>query len=213
MIKLLERQRLRSLSARLSRWQKIALSLFISVLILNFTTPYDSSIRSFFRFQHSVIEDYYQSQRPTDGWLYRKPQYPIDPDNDVGLIIKTGYGTKHRIPLALRALGNESLFADVLVVQDFPVLPEQKHWHLTNGKPVSVVDILGWNMQRGALKGREHLERISKYTNLADAVEAEEWVLSEGLGKTIGWELDAMKVCAYIPCFHNIGGYFVLYDG
>ncbi|KAI1148326.1 family 31 glycosyltransferase [Nemania diffusa] len=190
---LVERHTLRSLSTRLSRWQKIALGFFISVFVIYVTSPYDSSLRAFFRFQHSVATDYYQSVRPSDGWLYRRQRYPIDPNNDIGLIVKTGYGTKHRMPLALRALSNESFFPDIVVVQDFPVIEEQKYYNLSNGKGMDVVDILGWNMERGALKGRGHLERIQKYTNLADAVEAEEWVLSEGLGKAIGWELDAMK--------------------
>ncbi|KAI8629207.1 glycosyltransferase family 31 protein [Xylariaceae sp. FL1651] len=190
---LVERHKLRSLSTRLSRWQKIALGLFISFFVIYITTPYDGSLRSFFRFQHNVIENYYQGQHPSDAWLFRKPRYPIDLNSDVGVIIKTGYGTKQRIPVALKALSNESFFADTLVVQDFPVLPDQKHYTLANGKNVSVVDIIGWNLKRGALKGREHLERIYKYKNLAAAVEDEEWVLSEGMGKAIGWELDAMK--------------------
>ncbi|KAI0550586.1 family 31 glycosyltransferase [Xylaria curta] len=194
---LVGRHELRSLSARLSRWQKIALGLFISFVVIYVTSPYDGSLRAFFRFQHSVAVDYYQSKRPSDGWLYRKQHYPIDPNHDIGVIIKTGYGTKHRMPQALRALSNESFFPDVLVVQDFPVIPEQKHYNLSNdrtvGKGLEIIDILGWNLERGALKGREHLERIYKYRNLRDAVEAEEWVLSEGLGRTIGWELDAMK--------------------
>lgn len=200
---LVERYKLRSIGARLSRWQKIALGFFISLFVIYVTSPYDGSLRAFFRFQHSVVTDYYQSQRPSDGWLYRKQHYPIDPNNDIGLIVKTGYGTKHRMPLALRALSNESFFPDIVVVQDFPVIPEQKYYNLTNGKGMEVVDILGWNLERGALKGREHLERIYKYTNLADAVEAEEWVLSEGLGKTIGWELDAMKV--WLHLFYFLG--------
>ncbi|KAI1331008.1 glycosyltransferase family 31 protein [Xylariaceae sp. FL0255] len=186
-------KRLRSLGNRLSRWQKIVLSLFLTVFFFYITSPYDSRLRSFFRFQKSSFTDFYQSRFPTDSWLFRKQRYPIDLDKDVGVIIKTGYGTKSRIGLSLQALSNETFFPDILVVQDFPVLPEQRHYNLTNGKAVDVVDILGWNLERGALKGREHLERIHKYTNLADAVEAEEWVLSEGLGRHIGWELDAMK--------------------
>lgn len=190
---LVGRHELRSLSARLTRLQKIALGLFLSFFAIYVTSPYDSSLRSFFRFQKTVVTNYYQGQYPSDGWLYRKQYYPIDPDNDIGLIIKTGYGTKHRMPVVLRALSNESFFPDTVVVQDFPFIPEQKYYNLTNGKGVDVVNILGWNLERGALKGREHLERIGKYKNLADAVEAEEWALSEGLGKAIGWELDAMK--------------------
>lgn len=191
---LVGRHELRSLSARLTRLQKIALGLFFSFFIIYTTSPYDSSLRSFFRFQKTVVQNYYQGQHPSDGWLYRKQHYPIDPDKDIGLIIKTGYGTKHRLPVVLRALSNESFFPDTVVVQDFPFIPEQKYYNYTNGQGVDVVNILGWNLERGALKGREHLERIGKYKNLADAVEAEEWALSEGLGRAIGWELDAMKV-------------------
>ncbi|KAI0202343.1 family 31 glycosyltransferase [Astrocystis sublimbata] len=194
---LIGRHELRSLSARLSRWQKLALGLFISFYVIYITSAYDGSLRAFFRFQHSVVTDYYQSQRPSDGWLYRRQHYPVDLDNEVGLIIKTGYGTKYRMPLALRALSNESFFPDIAVVQDFPVQPDQRSYNLSNGKTfksgINVVDILGWNLDRGALKGREHLERIYKYKNLRDAIEAEEWALSEGLGKAMGWELDAMK--------------------
>ncbi|KAI1185375.1 family 31 glycosyltransferase [Nemania serpens] len=190
---LVERHKLRALSAHLSRWQKIAVGLFIALSVIYVTSPYDSSLRSFFRFQHNVVRDHYQSQRPSDGWLYRRQRYPIDPNDDIGLIIKTGYGTKHRVPVSLRALSNESFFPDTVIVQDFPPIREQRYYNLTNGKGVDVVDILGWNLKRGALKGREHLERIYKYKNLAAAVEEEEWVLSEGLGKKIGWELDAMK--------------------
>ncbi|KAI1169826.1 family 31 glycosyltransferase [Nemania sp. FL0916] len=190
---LVERHTLRSLSARLTRWQKIALGLFVSIFVIYVTSPYDGSLRAFFRFQKNVVTDYYQSQLPSDGWLYRKQHYPIDPNKDIGLIVKTGYGTKHRMPLALQALKNESFTPDIIVVQDFPVIPEQHRYNVTENKSIEVVDILGWNLGRGALKGREHLERIYKYKNLADAVDEEEWVLSEGLGRAIGWELDAMK--------------------
>ncbi|KAI0165635.1 glycosyltransferase family 31 protein [Xylariaceae sp. FL1272] len=188
------RKRLRSMSNRLSRLQKIALSLVVATFFIYIVSPYDSAFRAFFRFQGTVVVDYYQSHYPSSGsWLYRRQRYPVDLDNEVGVIIKTGYGTKHRIGTSLKALSNETFFPDILVVQDFPVLPEQGKYQLTNGKKVHTVDIIGWNLERGALKGREHLERIAKYTNLADAVEAEEWALSEGLGRHIGWELDAMK--------------------
>ncbi|KAI1433296.1 family 31 glycosyltransferase [Xylaria sp. CBS 124048] len=190
---LVDRHQLRSLGARLSRWQKLAIGLVLSFFVIYTSSSYDSSLRAFFRFQSNVVANYYQNQRPSDSWLYKKPRYPIDPDNDIGLIIKTGYGTKHRLPVALGALSNESFFPDIIVVQDFPPIPEQMHYRLTNGKHVPVIDVLGWNLERGALKGREHLERIFKYRNLADAIEAEEWALADGLGKAFGWELDAMK--------------------
>ncbi|KAI5921590.1 family 31 glycosyltransferase [Camillea tinctor] len=190
---MVERQRLRSCSKRFTRGQKITLGLLVFLIILYTAMPYDSPARSFFRFQHNVIEDYMQSQYPSDSWLYKKQRYPLDFDYDVGVIVKTGYGTRHRVKRSLQALSNETFFGDTLVVQDFPVMNDQKSYTLSNGKEVPVIDIIGWNLARGALKGKEHLERVMKYKNLGEAVKAEEWVLSDGLGKDMGWELDAMK--------------------
>ncbi|KAI1386889.1 glycosyltransferase family 31 protein [Hypoxylon trugodes] len=188
-----ERRSIRSCISRISRPQKIILGVFAFLFIIYSLTPYDSRARSFFRFQHNVIEDYYQNVHPTDSWLYKTQPYPIDPQNDVAIIVKTGFGTRRRVPAALEALSNESFFADTIVAQDFPLLPDQKNYTLKNGKEVPVIDIIGWNLERGALKGQEQQERIMKYENLADAVDGEEWMLADGLGKDMGWELDAMK--------------------
>ncbi|RYO75450.1 hypothetical protein DL766_002537 [Monosporascus sp. MC13-8B] len=92
------------------------------------------------------------------------------------------------------ALSNETFFSDTIVVQDFPVVEEsQKNYSLANGKAVPAIDIIGWNLKRGALNGTQNLERMRKYKHLADAVGAEEWMLADGIGRNMGWELDAMK--------------------
>ncbi|CAJ2513012.1 Uu.00g011310.m01.CDS01 [Anthostomella pinea] len=190
---MVEQRRLRSLAKRLSRGQKITLGIVLCLFIVYVSTSYDSRLRSFLRFEHNVVEDYFQEHHPSDSWLFKKQRYPIDPDKDVGIILKTGYGTRNRVPVAIEALNNESFFADTLVVQDFPPIQSQLHYALSNGKDIPVVDIIGWNLERGALKGKGHTERILKYKNMAEAIEAEEWALSDGLGKDMGWELDAMK--------------------
>lgn len=189
-----ERRSLRSCITRPSRPQKIGLAAFAFLFVLYNLLPYDSPPRSFFRFQHNVIQDYYQNVLPSDSWLYKPQPYPIDPNNDIGIIVKTGFGTRKRISAALQALSNESFFADTIVVQDFPLLDDQRNFTLANGKEVPVIDIIGWNLERGALKGQEQQERVMKYSTLAEAVEGEEWMLADGLGKAMGWELDAMKV-------------------
>ncbi|KAI1375616.1 glycosyltransferase family 31 protein [Hypoxylon crocopeplum] len=188
-----ERRSLRSCITRPTRPQKIVLGLLAFLFILYTLTPYDSLPRSFFRFQHNVLQDYYQNVHPSDSWLFKPPPYPVDPDNDIAIIVKTGYGTRKRVSKALQALSNESFFADTIVTQDFPLLPDQKNFTLANGKEVPIIDIIGWNLERGALKGQEQQERVMKYTTLAEAVEGEEWMLADGLGKDMGWELDAMK--------------------
>ncbi|KAI1077147.1 glycosyltransferase family 31 protein [Whalleya microplaca] len=193
MMGVVERTSLRSCGLRLSRSQKIILAVFSFLFIVYSLTPYDSRLRSFFRFQHNIVQDYYQNNHPTDAWLLKKPAYPIDPDSDVGIIVKTGYGTRGRVSTALRALRNESFLADTIVVQDFPLLQDQKNFTLDDGKEIPIIDIIGWNLARGAFKSQAHKERVAKYLTLADAVNADEWVLADGLGRDMGWELDAMK--------------------
>ncbi|KAI2783465.1 glycosyltransferase family 31 protein [Daldinia loculata] len=188
-----ERRSIRSCITRMSRPQKIGLGVLVFLFILYSLTPYDSRPRSFFRFQHNVIQDYYQNALPSDSWLFKPQPYPIDPNNDIGIVIKTGFGTKKRVPAALQALGSESLNTDTIVVQDFPLFPDQKNYTLASGKEVPVIDIIGWNLERGSLRGQEQQERVMKYINLADAVDGEEWMLADTLGKDMGWELDAMK--------------------
>ncbi|KAI1415618.1 glycosyltransferase family 31 protein [Hypoxylon sp. FL1857] len=190
---LAERRSLRSCITRPSRPQKITLAVVAFLFIIYNLTPYDSRPRSFLRFQHNVIEDYYQNVHPSDSWLFKPQAYPINPDNDIAIVIKTGFGTKQRVSAALQALSNESFFADTIVTQDFPLLPDQKNYTLANGKEVPVIDIIGWNLERGALKGQEQQERVMKYTTLSEAIEGEEWMLADGIGKDMGWELDAMK--------------------
>lgn len=193
-----ERNGIRSCS-RLTRFQKIALAVFTVIFVSYHITPYDSRARAFFRFQQNNVEDYIQNNYPSDSWLFRKQWYPIDPDQDIGIILKTGYGTKNRVEAALQALSGESFFGDTVVVQDFPVMVKEQNYNFTNGKEIPVIDIIGWNLERGNLNGTKHLERMGKYKHLAEAIEAEEWVLSDGIGKDMGWELDSMKVRQLMP--------------
>ncbi|KAI0485144.1 family 31 glycosyltransferase [Xylariaceae sp. FL0804] len=190
---LAERQRLRPFSKRLTRNQKITIVTTVLLFFLYITSPYDSRVRSFARFSHNSLQDYWQNHHPSDAWLFRKQRYPIDPDKDVGVILKTGYGTRHRIPVALEALGNETFFADTVIVQDFPVLDDQRNYRAIDGKEVPTVDIIGWGLENGVMRTSLHRERVLKYKSMTEAIEAEEWMLSDILGKDMGWELDAMK--------------------
>ncbi|KAI1467505.1 glycosyltransferase family 31 protein [Daldinia caldariorum] len=201
MMGIVERRSIRACFTRLSRSHKIGLGLLAFLLILYNLTPYDSPPRSFFRFQHNVMQDYYQNTLPSDSWLYKPQPYPIDPVNDIGIVIKTGFGTRGRVPAALKALSSESLNADTIVVQDFPLFPNQKNYTLDNGKEVPVIDIIGWNLERGALGGQEQQQRVLKYITLAEAVDGEEWMLADTIGKDMGWELDAMK---FLPSLEYI---------
>lgn len=182
---------------RASRSRVSLLAFFAFLFMVYIVSPYDGRLRSFLRFQHTVVSDYIQHKYPSDKWLFRTQPYPIDPATDIGIVIKTGYGTRKRVPRVLAALGNETFDADVMIVQDYPVIAHENTYNSSSGKSVPVVDIIGWMLDTKKLAGKEHVERIAKYRQLADAIDAEEWFLSDGLSKTMGWELDAMKVCGF----------------
>ena len=180
--------------SRLTRLHKTLIAVFGFLLITYYLTPLDSPTRSFFRFTSNNIEDYRQTTFTDGSWALGKQKYPVNPAEDIGIVLKTGFGTRKRVEPALEALSNETLFTDIVVVQDFPKIREQEGYNMTNGRKVDAVNIIDWNIKRGAMNGTEHLERMSKFRHLNDAVAAEEWVLAEGVGQEIGWELDAMKV-------------------
>ncbi|KAI0018478.1 glycosyltransferase family 31 protein [Xylariomycetidae sp. FL0641] len=188
-----EAKRFRSLTKRFSRPQKLALSAIVFLLLCFSLTPYDSRVRSAVRFGATSATDYWQARHPTDAWLHQPQRYPIDPDKDVGVVVKTGYGTRNRVPVTLQALSNESFYADTVVIQDYPPFESQDRYYLANGKEVPAVDIIGWSLETGAVKKQVHWERVVKYQSLADAIEAEGWMLADIIGKNFGWELDAMK--------------------
>jgi hypothetical protein len=179
---------------RASRSRVFLLAFFSFLFLVYIASPYDGRLRSFLRFQHTVVSDYIQHKYPSDKWLFRDQRYPIDPTTDIGIVVKTGYGTRKRVPRVLAALGNETFDNDVMILQDYPVIPKENTYLSVSGKTVPVVDIIGWMLENKKLAGKEHMERIGKYQQLADAIDAEEWFIADGLSKTMGWELDAMKV-------------------
>lgn len=186
-------QRLRHYVLRTSRSRlQYTIAFFSFLLVIWLLSPYDSMVRTGLRFQSTLVADYFQHNHPSDSWLLQKQRYPIDPVQEVGIVLKTGYGTRKRVPKALAALGNETFDCDIIVIQDYPVLKKQDY-ALPGGKKVPAVDIIGWMLDKKMLEGKERVERLTKYKHLSDAIEAEEWFVADGLGKGIGWEMDALK--------------------
>ncbi|KAK6840356.1 glycosyltransferase family 31 [Apiospora arundinis] len=180
-------------TSRLSKSRIHILAAVAVLFVIYLLTPYDSTVRSAIRFQKTIVGNYIQHKYPTDKWLLGAQKYPIDPLHDVGVVVKTGYGTRRRVPLMLDAYFKEHFTGDMVIVQDYPVGDNEKNYTLPDGKKIPVLDIIGWMLEQKLLAGKENFERISKYKHLAEAIEGEEWFLSEELSKDIGWELDAMK--------------------
>ncbi|KAK7932595.1 hypothetical protein PG985_003307 [Apiospora marii] len=180
-------------TTRLSKSRIHVLAAVAVLFVIYLLTPYDSTVRSAFRFQQTIVSDYIQHKYPSDKWLLGAPKYHIDPVQDVGVVVKTGYGTRRRVPNMLNAYSKEEFTGDMVIVQDYPVEDNNQNYTLPNGKNVPVLDVIGWMLENKMLAGKENYERVSKYRHLTEAIEGEELFLSEELSKDIGWELDAMK--------------------
>jgi len=161
------------------------------------STPYDSSFRAFYRFHRHTVQGHLEDQY---AWVNTRGRYPIDIGSDIGVIIKTGYGTRQRVPKLLAALAEEDFIAETIIVQDYPVELEAGYaW--PDGSAVPTIDAIGWLIENGLLKEQEHSERLAKYHSLVEVIQTQDWVHAEDLARVVGWELDAMKVIVLFGCF------------
>lgn len=132
-----------------------------------------------------------------DAWLRERVRYPVHLASEVGCLIKTGYGTRHRVREQLGAfavkggvLGDEG--RDYLVVGDW----EAANGTAGGGLGAAVVDAVGLVMRDERVAEFADHVRFGKYRSLSGAVEAGDEVRAGELGAKFGWELDALKVSA-----------------
>jgi len=193
---------LRHVSSRLSRPRLLLLTILIPCLLLvaYLLTPFDSSFRAFYRFHRTTVQGHLGNQY---AWISSVGRYPVDFKRDLGVIIKTGYGTRQRVPKLLAALADEEFIVDTIIVQDYPAGLEAGYaW--PDGSAVPTIDAIGWLVQNDLLKEQEHSERLSKYASVVEAIQAQDWGHAEELARIVGWELDAMKVNSFFSLFSII---------
>jgi hypothetical protein len=139
-----------------------------------------------------------------DGWLNQPAMYPIDLEHEVGYLIKTGYGTRSRIPGQLEALSSTSGFIGkegegFLVVGDWTAI----HQGDNEALGVDVYDTIKAFMETkitGKLRG--HF-RLQKYIGLQKAIESGDEDYAVHIGKAYGWELDALKFIAGLELLYE----------
>ncbi|SPQ21513.1 51df190b-7808-476b-a99f-dffb60a7d76f [Thermothielavioides terrestris] len=154
----------------------LALAVF---LFLWLVLPYDSAVRLAFRFNFKRLEAAWTT-RPSERWVYAQPppsSANFDLGRDVLVVLKTGYGTKDRVPAWFDALSNVNAFRDVLIIADY----EGQGAQGDEDYPYSF-------KYRG-----ERLRRIRKYNELSEAISEGDEALALQHCKSFGWELDAMK--------------------
>lgn len=139
-----------------------------------------------------------------DKWLQQPASHPLDLREDVGYLIKTGYGTRHRVPEQLEAfraagdfLGDEG--RSFLVVGDWTSVNETDAALLG----VDVLDAVRMVMEDKISPAQRSHPRFSKYVGLQEAVAGGDEALANHLGKSFGWELDALKFIMGMELLHE----------
>jgi len=138
-------------------------------------------VRFFGLFRGSVVQK--------DAWLWKPAKFEVDIRRDVGLLIKTGYGTRERLPAQLEAFRLEPQDSDnvFIVVGDFA------QRNLTEGEVV-INDAVG-NVLRMKENARlDNSPRFAKYHHLEEAINDGNERRAKEIGRSFGWELDALKV-------------------
>lgn len=175
----------------------------IALSLLHILLPPDSAIRLAIRFNATRITNALRDARQgKDAWLRETPApYELELRRDVGYLIKTGYGTRHRVPLQLAALkssyggglmGDEG--KDFLVVGDWTTVNEKD----AKAIGVPVHDVLKTVREYGDedQDWRRH-PRFKKYLSLQHHIEKGDEKKALEFAQSIGWELDALKVCFF----------------
>ncbi|RMJ15544.1 hypothetical protein BHE90_012885 [Fusarium euwallaceae] len=184
------------LSRRLRRRLKTPFILIIiSLFIIYSILPHDSAIRLALVFNTSRFFNLLRgATTDRDAWLRAPARYSVDLSTEVGYLIKTGYGTRHRVPDQLAAfastggyLGKEG--QSFLVVGDWTTV-NQTDAALMG---VTVHDAIKRVME-SKIRGKvEDYPRLVKYRSLQEKLESGDEDEALRIGQSFGWELDALK--------------------
>ncbi|CAK7214998.1 hypothetical protein SEUCBS140593_002379 [Sporothrix eucalyptigena] len=188
-------------------WTRPAIIVLAILAVCYYFLPYDSTLRLSVRFNSQrVVNTFSQPPKSLEAWTLA----PLGntskslPDggrhlpslySDVGVILKTGYGTQHRVGAQIDALGLEPHSVDaenVVVIGDW----EGEVTYGVSGHQIKVHDAIAPVLDSGVLGSRANCARAEKYRALAAAVRAGDDAEAMRISKAAGWELDAMK---FIP--------------
>lgn len=126
-----------------------------------------------------------------------RPAFEVDLARDVLVILKTGYGTRHRVPAWLDALRDGNEFRDLLVIADYEGRGEEFDWEEEAGggkKTLQAHDMVKRSLEHKSLRSREGHGRAGKYKRLSEAIKGGDEERAIKLSREFGWELDALKV-------------------
>lgn len=152
--------------------------------------PYDARFRLYLNMR---VRESEWTPRATDlKWLSRPAAYPVNWREDVGFVMKSGFGTQHRIPAWLEAVRE---VGDVVLIADFATKSGEHYVYAKDGRHIPVHDVVGTMFDQGVFSNADLQQpRAEKYRNMSAAIARGDADAAKEMSKEFGWELDAMKV-------------------
>ncbi|KAK3328269.1 hypothetical protein B0T19DRAFT_186115 [Cercophora scortea] len=165
---------------------------FALILFIWLVMPHDSIVRLLLRFHLKNIQSSMKG-RPSEDWVFAPPAFlPVNLAEDTLVVVKTGYGTRERVPAFFDALPSTSEFRDFLVIADYSSLPGKNPVY--RGEEMPIHDMVNHTLSHADLFTDLTTDpRAIKYRALTDAIADSDWNLALKLSESSGWELDAMK--------------------
>ncbi|KAK7957360.1 uncharacterized protein PG986_006582 [Apiospora aurea] len=175
--------------------RQLAIAIPVVIVLLWVLLPSDHFLRLWARFNLSPVID----PTLTTSQFYTSPvPYPVDTNKDVVLIVKSGYGTRHRLHGWLDLIQRGLHFDNFLFVADFDT--DDLAMVDAKAEPVIVHNVANMTMHRVMaqlnIEEQKRYPRIEKYTTLEGALKHEYNTIAEKVAQEFGWEMDAMK---FIP--------------
>lgn len=188
-------------------WTRPGVVALALLAVCYYCLPYDSALRLSVRFNSQrVVNTFAPPHRSLEAWtlaplgnasgaaLPAGGRHLPALYDDVGVLLKTGYGTQHRVGPQIEALGlrpDTDDAGNVVVVGDWDgevvYGPHGRH-------RIAVHDAIAPVLASGVLGARANCARAEKYRALAAAVRAGDDAEALRISQAVGWELDAMKV-------------------
>src|SRR5690554_5377479 len=161
-----------------------ALLAFLAYNLSKLVLPLDSPVFLAVRWARLCLHSLLHSTSEVDALVLASPAgpYPVDFESRVGILVKTGYGTRERLPALLEVLGLGAWEPHrAVVVGDFSQRGGGGGEGGEGGEPV-IRDAVGELMGYLTPWGLGDAERFVKYRSLRSAIEAADEERAQEIG-------------------------------
>ena len=170
----------------------VVVAFFLTCFLITWLLPSDSTVKSLIRFHWHRTSGYFSTPLNEQKWIFDADQYPVNFHNDVGLLIKTGYGTQDRVLPQMEAMGLDGTRNAVVVVGNFNGTLEG------NGIKVEVIDVIEKLLSEPWVGAMKETPRAERYYEMHDAIADGNDEKAKAIAHESGWDLDVLKVLLLI---------------